>query len=154
MLREMRLTYLLHGGSGLDEILSHAQVFEAVTARGAWAVTGDDGYGELAPGSPADMVVLDYDAIAGDLLRADLTGASDLLLGRATKQHVKSVIANGREIVHDGQPSGIDFDALTDEMLAQAAHGMREKMDLFPLVHRFQDALSDYYRAGKHRQVD
>ncbi len=153
MLRELRLAHLLHAGTGFDEVLTYERVFAGACAVGARAVTGREEFGELAPGRPADFVVLDYDAIAGDVLLDDLTPEIDLLLRRATRRHVRSVVAAGREIVRDGQPVGVDLEALNEELFAQAAKAMPEKLELFPLVRRFQDALHDYYRAGKHRQM-
>ena len=153
MLREMRLTYLLHAGTALDEVLTPERIVTAAAAQGAWAATGRRGYGELAPGHPADLVVLDHDALAADLLRDGLTGELDLTLGRATQAHVTSVVANGREIVANGHPTGVDLAALSTDLVAQAAHGIDEKMEILPLVKRYQDALRDYYSAGKHREV-
>lgn len=152
MLREMRLTYLLHAGTALDEVLTPARVVTAAAAQGAWAASGKRGYGELAPGHPADLVVLDYAAFAADVLRDGLTGELDLALGRATRHHVSTVIANGREIVRDGQPSGVDLDQLSADLFAQAAHGIDEKMELLPLVKRYQAALRNHYAAGGHRR--
>lgn len=86
------------------------------------------------------------------MLRDNLTGEFDLILGRATQTHVTSVVANGREIVADGYPTGVDLDALSADLVAQAAHGIDEKIELLPLVRRYQSALSDYYGAGKHRE--
>jgi len=59
MLRELRLTYLLHAGTALDEVLNPERVVTAACAQGACSATGRRGYGELAPGHPADLVVLD-----------------------------------------------------------------------------------------------
>ena len=101
MLREMRLTYLLHAGTALDEVLTPARIVTAAAAQGAWAATGRRGSGELAPGHPAD------------LLRDSLTGELDLTLGRATQAHVTSVVAHGH-------PTGVDLDALSTELVAQA----------------------------------
>ena len=97
-------------------------------------------------------MVLDYDAIAEDVLLDGLTPESDLLLGRATRRHVRSVVAAGREIVRDGEPVGVDLPALERELFAQAAHAMPDRLELLPLLRRFQDALRGYYRAGRHRR--
>ena len=153
MLREIRLAHLLHAGIGLDKTLTPARVFAGALVQGAWAVTGRSDFGELAPGGPADLIVLDYAAIASDVLADDLTGEADLVLGRATQRHIKSVVAQGREIVRDGQPTGVDLDELNAELIAQAARGMGERAAVFPLLRRLQDALRDYYRSGKHREV-
>jgi len=151
MLRELRLARLLHAGTGLDEALTDELLFAGACAVGARAATGRDDFGELAPGRPADLVVLDYDAIAEDVLLDGLTPESDLLLGRATRRHVRSVVAAGREIVRDGEPVGVDLPALERELFAQAAHAMPDRLELLPLLRRFQDALRGYYRAGRHR---
>ena len=89
--------------------------------------------------------MFDYEALAADALRATPTGELDLMLGRATPAHVTSVVANGC-------PTGVDLAGLSAELVAQAAHGINKKIELLPLVQRYQNALRDYYNAGKHRE--
>ena len=151
-LRELRLTYRLHAGTSFDEVLTPDRLFEASMCTGARAVTGRGDFGTIAPGRPADLVVLDYQRMAADVID-DASSELDVLLVRATKDYVRSVIVNGREIVRDGMPTGVDYPALRAELAAQAANASGEIGAFQPILRRYQDAIRAYFREGRHKQV-
>ena len=150
--RELRLTYRLHAGTSFDEVLTPARLFEASMCTGACAVTGRDDFGVVAPGRPADLVVLDYARMAEDVID-DASSELDVLLTRATKDYVQNVVVNGREIVRDGLPTGVDYPALKAELAAQAASASGNIQAFQPALHRYQEAIRAYFRAGRHKQV-
>jgi len=150
--REMRLTYRLHAGISLDEVLTPARLFEAAMTTGAKAVTGRSDFGVIAPGRPADLVVLDYAAMAEDVID-EATGEIDLLLARATKQYVRSVIVAGREIVRDGVVLGVDYPRLKAELAREAAKAAPDIRAFQPILSRYHDAIRAYFRAGRHREI-
>src|SRR5262249_23668571 len=65
-LRELRMTYLLHAGTGFDSGLGQSQLLESALSNGARAVTGRREHGRLAPGAPADLALLDYGEMSRD----------------------------------------------------------------------------------------
>lgn len=151
-LRELRLTYRLHAGTSFDEVLTPDRLFETSMCTGACAVTGRDDFGTIAPGHPADLVVLDYERMAEDVID-DASSELDVLLARATKDYVRNVVVQGREIVRDGLPTGVDYPALRAELAAQAAHASGDIEAFRPILHRYHDAIRAYFGAGRHMQV-
>ena len=109
-LRELRLAHLLHAGTGFKVAASREQMLKIAFANGRFAVTNVDDGGAIAPGAPADLLLLDWAAIDDDGLRDDLDPI-ELLLGRATLQHVRELIVAGRTIVKDGKILGADLPA-------------------------------------------
>ena len=97
-LRELRLAHLLHAGTGFKVAASREQMLKIAFANGRFAVTNVDDGGAIAPGAPADLLLLDWAAIDDDGLRDDLDPI-ELLLGRATLQHVRELIVAGRTVV-------------------------------------------------------
>ena len=150
--REMRLTYRLHAGISFDEVLTPARLFEAAMTTGAKAVTGRSDFGVIAPGRPADVVVLNHAAMAEDVID-EATGEIDLLLARATKQYVRSVIVAGREIVRDGVVLGVDYPQLKAELAREAAKAAPDIKGFQPVLRRYHDAIRAYFRAGRHRDM-
>ena len=67
---------------------------------------------------PADVLVLDWDAVDAERLRPDLD-PQDLLFSRSTMRHIHELIVAGRSVVRDGQILHIDYPVMRDEMLAR-----------------------------------
>ncbi|MDA0261038.1 MAG: amidohydrolase family protein, partial [Proteobacteria bacterium] len=150
--RELRLTYRLHAGTSFDELLTPERLFKASMCTGACAVTGRHDFGTIAPNRPADFVVLDYARMAEDVID-DSSGELEVLLSRATKDYVRSVVVDGREVVRDGLPTGVDYPALRRELAAQVAGAGNEIKAFQPILRRYQEAIRAYFRAGRHTQV-
>lgn len=146
MLRELRLADRLHGGTALTDGLPRAALFKGAMTLGHEAIDGGADYGRIAPGAPADLVVLDHGALARDLM-SERTRETDLILGRATRAHVRSVVAGGREIVRDGRVLGLDAEAVERELLDQARAGAEDAGRLAPAIARYQEAVRDVYLA-------
>lgn len=150
-LREARLTYRMHAGTGMDEILTPRSLFEAACRNGPHAVTGQDCFGTVAPGKAADLMVLDRDAMAADLVE-DLVEDVDIFFARANARHVRAVVAAGRCIFEDGRLTGFDDREAVAELTAQARRGGAELQALKPWLKRYQAALKDFYQSGGHRR--
>ncbi|MCY4393868.1 MAG: amidohydrolase family protein, partial [Rhodospirillaceae bacterium] len=150
-LRELRLLHRLHRGSSLDPGLSAANLLRAATVNGFCAVDGSERDGVLAPGTPADLIVFDWDRLGGDVVSSRTTEV-DILLGRATGGHVVSVWSRGREIVRDGRVTGVDEPAVIAELRAQAAAGAEATNAFVPALERYQAALRRYYRQERYLQ--
>ncbi|OYX88209.1 MAG: hypothetical protein B7Y84_09380 [Azorhizobium sp. 32-67-21] len=146
-LREIRLAHLLHLGTGFRAAVTRADILEMALVNGRRAVTGRDEGGTLAPGAPADLIVLDWAMLEDDRLRDDLD-ALELVMTRATAPHMRELIVGGRTIVRDGHVTGIDLPAVRAEVLAQMRAGMADKADLAAAMPALDAALAAHFEPG------
>jgi cytosine/adenosine deaminase-related metal-dependent hydrolase len=128
-LREMRLAELLHGGTGFRVDVERKQILNAILVNGRRSVTNDGEGGALACGAPADILLIDWDKLDEDRLRADLDPL-DLLFARSTMRHIKQLIVGGRSVMRDGQVPGIDLHAMNEELHARFRHGIAQNATL------------------------
>jgi cytosine/adenosine deaminase-related metal-dependent hydrolase len=148
-LRELRLTHLLHAGVSFDSGLSSTALLEAALRAGARAVTGRPHHGMLSPGAPADIAVLDYASMTHDIMPGMISDR-DLVLSRATKRYVRSLIVDGVEIMREGKVHGIDQVAVEGEVISQAMSVAKIYAEGKPLVERLQATLRQCYLEGLH----
>lgn len=120
-LREMRLAYMLHRGWGFDTTMTRKQLWDFAGRHGARSVSGAGAIatGRLAPGEPADLVLLDWERLDDDGIFADVD-PMDLLLARANGTHIDKVLVGGRTVVEGGRVTGIDEPQLRAELVARA----------------------------------
>ena len=87
--------------------LNAAEALALATTGGARAAGLDGMTGALLPGYRADLVLIDLAALAAP---APVSWASplDLLVGRATAGHVKTVLVDGEAVVRDGHTTRTD----------------------------------------------
>ncbi|MDB5850533.1 MAG: hydrolase [Rhodoferax sp.] len=157
-LREMRLGYLLHRGWGFDETLTRAQLWAFAARHGRHSVqgaqpTGAPAGGRIAVGEPADLLLLDWDALDDEDALVPGIDPLDLLLARGNASHIDSVIVGGRSVVQGGRVITVDEPALrtalNDEarkaMAAQGgSHAWRETLDALSAD------LAPFYQRGLH----
>jgi cytosine/adenosine deaminase-related metal-dependent hydrolase len=147
MLREMRLTHLLHAGSDFDEPVSYADIVLAATSVGREVLDGQTP-GGLGEEPPADLLLLDRTRLGADLV---VEAGQDLALlaARATARHVSHLIVAGREVVRDGTVLGIDLAAAERELIEQArAHAPNQAS--LDFVEQQRRRLQAFYDAGHH----
>lgn len=149
MLRELRLAYRLHRGFGLDEQFDKPALFRAATCCGPAIVCGAKGFGSIAPGGVADVLLLDYAAMAADAIDG-LCDETELLLARAASEHVRALVVAGRKVVADGRVTGLDLPAAQRELAAQAQRFAEPLKALRPTLEAYQTGLRRFYRAGGH----
>ena len=147
--QEMRIGHWLHSLDQSETPLTIDSLFRGWHANGFRAVNNEAGYGAIATGAPADLVMLDYDAMAYDVIDG-MAGERDVLLTRAGNRYIESVIVAGREIVRDGVVLGVDLPAIESEILAQARAATGRMQELKPVLDRSKATLDAYYRAGGH----
>lgn len=153
ILREMRVMHWLHSLDRLPRRLDVPTLFQAAHRTGFRACTGRDDYGAIAPGAPADLLVLDWDAMSHDLIEG-MQDEMEVLLTRATSRHVRHLFVAGRQVVRDGQVVGVDLDAVEAEVLAQARAAGERMRALKPVMDRSMAALDGFYREGAHARRD
>jgi cytosine/adenosine deaminase-related metal-dependent hydrolase len=149
MLRELRLAYRIHRGFGLEEVLDKATLFEAAMQRGPAIVCGECNFGAIAPGAPADLMLLDYAAMTADAI-GEVCDETEMVLARATAEHVQALVVGGRAVVAEGRVAGLDLRA-AERALAAEAHRFAEPLKaLRPTLAAFQEGLRRFYRSGGH----
>jgi cytosine/adenosine deaminase-related metal-dependent hydrolase len=142
-LREMRLAYNVHKASGFDVRVSRDDLLNFATVNGRFAVTGEM-VGDIAPGAPADLLVLDWTAMSAELIEPSVP-PFDLLLAKGVRQHVKGLIVAGRDVVRDGKVIGIDLPALEAELLAMLRAKYSTTADVRAAMPELKSALRKHY---------
>ncbi len=150
--RELRMVHWLHSPSYAEHPLTPARLFDGWLEGGYHAVNNARGYGSVAPGAPADLVLLDYDAMSYDVI-ADGVDEMDILLTRAANRYVDRVIVAGREVVKGGRVVGVDVDEVERELLAQARSAKAYMDSVQPVLARSQATLAGFYGSGGHRSA-
>jgi cytosine/adenosine deaminase-related metal-dependent hydrolase len=145
MLRELRLAHLLHRGWGFDDALTADLLFHGACAAAPRLATGAEDCGAVEPGRPADLLVLDFDAMAADMVDG-LCSETEAVLGRATARHVKGLVVAGRAVVRAGGVVGLDLAGATAELTAQARAHAGDLRALRPELLAHQERLRAFYR--------
>src|ERR1700731_2218228 len=148
-LRELRLSYLLHAGTGFDLSLTREEALRTAVGNGRFAVTNVNDGGLIEAGSAADMLLLDWAALDNDGLREDLEPI-DMLFSRATARHIRELIVGGRTIVKDGRISGVDLGAIRHEVLSQMRSGMADNATLISALSALDQAIARHYLPDPH----
>jgi 5-methylthioadenosine/S-adenosylhomocysteine deaminase len=112
MFQEMRLAHLLHklpNGMRHTPSLAPADILRMATVN-ASAPLLMDGIGRIAPGGPADVVVVDWERIAHPHVPSGASVVA-VLLARGKGLDVKTVIVGGDVLVRDGVVVAFDEEA-------------------------------------------
>ena len=148
-LRELRLSYLLHAGTGFDRALTRQQALQAAVGNGRFAVTNVNDGGLIEAGSAADMLLLDWTALGNDALREDIEPIN-MLFSRATARHIRELIVGGRTIVRDGRVTGVDRPAIRHAVLSQMRSGMARNTTLLSALSALDQAVARHYLPEPH----
>lgn len=148
-LREMRVTHWLHSLDGNDAPLTPERLFDAALRNGFESAMNSRQYGAIEPGMPGDFIVLDYAAMAYDCIDG-MVDELDVLLTRATRNHVCQVFVDGQQIVRDGRTTKVDLEALEQELLEQARAAGPAMRKLRPIMERSQETLRAFYASGDY----
>jgi len=104
-------------------------------------VTNSAEGGAIEPGAPADLLLLDYDALDDDHLRDDLDPV-DLVFARATARHMSELIVAGRTIVRNRRVLGIDLEAAHSEVMLRMREGQPAMAQLAAALPHLDRAIS------------
>jgi cytosine/adenosine deaminase-related metal-dependent hydrolase len=143
-LREMRLVYVVHKAAGFDIKMRREDILRTAFEHGRFAVTGKRDGGRVAPGAPADLLVLDWEKLSAELVEPDVAPL-ELLLAKARQQHVKGLFVGGREVVRDGALTGVDLPALEAELLAVLRKEAGAVADVRAAMPELRAALAAHY---------
>jgi cytosine/adenosine deaminase-related metal-dependent hydrolase len=144
-LREMRLAYVVQKAAGFDIKMRREDILRTAFENGRFAITGASDGGRVARGAPADLLVLDWDKLAAELVEPDVPPV-ELLLAKARREHVKQLFVAGREIVRDGALTGVDLPALEAELLATLRREGGTVADIRAAMPELRAALASHYR--------
>ncbi len=145
VIREMRLVQMMHGGVGFERTWTRGE-FLGLAIRNGRRATGAPGTGELAPGAPADFVVLDLDRIDRDAIMD--VDPVELLFARGNASHVIDVVVDGRTIIKDGNPVGVDLAAIDRELRGMYRKGLSQFSRFEQAWKPLEIALTTWY--GTH----
>ena len=145
-LREMRLAYLLHQGTAFRTDVDRPAMLQMALQNGRLSVTNKDDGGTLAAGMPADILVLDWDAVDAERLRSDLD-PQDLLFARTTMRHIHELVVAGRSVVREGQVLGVDYPAMRDDMLARLRTDWGKSTTLAAALGELERAVASHYQS-------
>ena len=123
MLQELRLVAKLHRlprGLEYTRCPDSHDVLRMATANGARSVTMPDDIGKLEAGRKADVVLVDYDAVAGPYLDPRIH-VVDTVLHRARGLDVDTVLIDGEVVLRDGRFVRVDADDVTRRLAESAA---------------------------------
>jgi cytosine/adenosine deaminase-related metal-dependent hydrolase len=123
VIREMRLVQMAHGGLGFKRTWTRPEFF-SLAIRNGRAATGAPGAGELVPGATADFVVIDLDRLDRDAIMA--VDPLELLFARGNASLVRDVVVDGRTIVREGKPTGVDLPAIEQELRGMYRASVRQ----------------------------
>ncbi|MDQ0469242.1 amidohydrolase family protein [Labrys wisconsinensis] len=148
MLTEMGLVWALHRGAGLwNERPSPAAVLRMATEHGAATTSFAGTIGRLDPGLAADIVLLDWDAVARPILDPR-TPLADAVVLRAREKAVDTVFVGGRKLVEQGRVVSIDRDAVLREIADRlAAPPTPAEAQARAMVDRLMPHLEAWFRA-------
>ncbi len=142
-LREMRLAHVLHAGVAFEEVLTPARTLKAAAVAGRPTIGAPEG-GVLAEGAPADLLVLDLDALDRD--RVVPVDPRTLLFARARKECLVELVVAGRTVADATGPVGIDLpavEAALREAFRAAGPGTDPLARAFPAI---EPAVAAFYR--------
>ena len=103
--------------------MSASDILTMALKAGRRSVLNTEEGGAIAAGEPADLLLLDWDAIDDDRLREDIDPKA-LLLARVTARHIRELIVAGRSVVRDGRVLGVDYPAMRQDLLSQLRSAM------------------------------
>ena len=143
-LREMRLAYAVHKAKGFDIKMPRDKLLQFATENARFAITGEAASAQIEPGAPADLLILDWDRLATELVEPEVPPL-DLLLAKARQEYIKGLFVGGREVVRDGALTGVDLPALEAELLTALRKAYPTTADVRSAMPELKAALRQHY---------
>ncbi|MBB3040661.1 amidohydrolase family protein [Nocardioides soli] len=159
MFTEIRLgSYLYRDPRDFEHVRADsAALLRSAGENGARAIRQEGRVGRLAPGLLADLLILDRTRITSPAGRYDDTPFLDLLVDRAQRHDLRSVMIHGRLVMSDRVLTTIDEAHLRSELEEALRHRVyrpdpttRRHQELGHLV---SGVLPDIYRPAYEREV-
>jgi 5-methylthioadenosine/S-adenosylhomocysteine deaminase len=141
LFQEIGLAAIAQRGPG-KRWLKPAEALALASSAGASVVGLGGKIGALLPGYSADVVLIDVAAMAAPA-PVNWPNALDLVLGRATARHVRTVLVVGEVVVRDGRTTRSDSDQTAARLAEALRHSQFNPADaamieaLKPAVRRY-----------------
>ena len=142
---EMRLALELGRPPGYEApALDERTVWRMATQHGTRAALGRDDLGVLEAGRPADLLVLDGQALFGPLTAVQRDPV-EYTLWRARPDQVETVVVGGETLVERGRPTRVDPDEVARQLNAELeraqerSRGVTWHLELARAARRFYD---------------
>ena len=100
--------------------------------------------GSLAPGQPADILVLDLDSLDRDAIMP--VAPIDLLFARASSAHIERLYVAGREVVREGNVVGIDLEAAQIRLREDYRAGMSGRQSFLDAWGELEPLAARHYQ--------
>lgn len=143
-LRELRLFHLLNHGRAFDGGgLTETGALHAACAAGRAGLGLGPG-GVLAPGMPADLLLLDLGVLDRDQVTP--VDPRSYLFARATKASIRQVWSRGRLVLAGGRVLGVDAPALHDALRDAYRAAMPGKAALAAIWPDVQRGIAAHYK--------
>ena len=126
-----------------NPIVERAPWLGGIVEHGRFA-NGAPGTGALKVGEPADVLVLDLDALDRDAVMP--VEPIDLLFARACRAHVDALYVAGRAVVREGRLTGVDLDATEAKLRAQYRDGLASREAYLSAWSQLEPAAAAFYR--------
>jgi cytosine/adenosine deaminase-related metal-dependent hydrolase len=139
----MRLGHFLHGGWGFESVIERAPYLQTIVANGRFA-NGAPEIGALKVGAPADILVLDLDALDRDAIMP--VAPVDLVFARASRAHVAQLIVAGRDVVREAGLVGVDLDAAHQALREEYRRKMPSREPFLAAWHSLEAGVAQFYR--------
>jgi 5-methylthioadenosine/S-adenosylhomocysteine deaminase len=119
LLTDLRLAMLLQRAAGPSAPpVTAKDLLGMATHAGAAALGMSPSLGRLEEGYQADVVLLDRAELYASPYVSPTSPPEEVVLRRATAEHVRHVLVGGRPVIQDGRPPGIDEAALRTRVAA------------------------------------
>jgi cytosine/adenosine deaminase-related metal-dependent hydrolase len=141
----VRLGHFLHGGWGFDSVVERGAWLARTVAAGRFA-NGAPGGGSLRVGAPADILVIDLEALDRDAIMP--VEPIDLVFARATAAHVAQLFVSGREVVRDGRLTRVDLEAAEAALRSEYREKMPSRAAFLDAWDDLEPAVVAHYRNG------
>lgn len=143
-LRELRLFHLLNHAPGFDTGgLTRSAALRAACVTGRDALGLGKG-GILESGLPADLLLLDLDALDRDAVMD--VDPRDYLFARAGQSHIAAAYSRGRKVLENGVVSGVDLPRLEARLRDTYRAEMPTKAPLRAAWPRIEAGIADFYK--------
>lgn len=146
MFAEMRLALRLHRVPEISAAApSVSDLLAIATTGGARVMRREQSLGRLAPGYAADIVVIDTERLAWPWVAPECDPKTLLLL-RAQRRDVDTVLVGGEVVYADGAPTRFDVDAAARELSERIAAAVYPA-EQAEAARRLTGHLEAWYRA-------
>jgi 5-methylthioadenosine/S-adenosylhomocysteine deaminase len=156
MLQEMRLVKNVHRAPGMDDrVPGSGQILRMATEDGAHTTPFSHEIGVLAPGKAADLVIMDWNAIAQPFQRLDRDiSVLDAVIHRAKASGVKTVLVAGETVYRDGKFTRVDRDAILLALAERMARPLTSaEEDRLKLGRELMGPVKDFYDGWLDHEV-